>query len=75
MTVLILIVRLSALTITGIENRCFSSNFEDRSHFGNWALQIKGKHSSGTMDNGALQLFNPPEGMFTGTSYDRGDPD
>jgi hypothetical protein len=66
----ILITSLSALAVEGIENRCFSSNYEDTSHFGNWVLLIKGKRSSETMDNDALQLVNHLKQTFIGTSYD-----
>jgi hypothetical protein len=61
---------LSALVITGIENRCFSSNYEDTSHFGNSVLLIVGKRSFETTDNDVLQLINPPEHVFVDTKRD-----
>jgi hypothetical protein len=67
----ILITSLSALVVKGIESSCFSSNYEDTSHFGNWVLPIKGKHSSETMDNGALQLVNHLKQTSIDTSCDR----
>lgn len=71
----ILIVRLSALANPGIENRCFSVNYEDTSHSGGWALQTKGKHSSRTMGSGGLQFVDPLECRLAGTSCAREVPD
>ena len=61
---------LSALVIKGIQNRCFSSNYEDTSHFGNCVLLTEGKRSFETVDNGAPRSINLPEHMFVGTKHD-----
>ena len=71
----ILIVRLSALTPSIIDCRCFSANYLNISHSGNWVLRTKGKHSSRIMDNGALPSVNLSECRFGGASYVRGVPD
>ena len=53
-TVQILIVRLSALTLSIIDCRFFSANYQNISHSGIWVLRTKGKHNSRIKDNGAL---------------------
>ncbi len=50
----ILIVRLSALTLSSIVNKFFSANYEDTSHSDIRVLPSTGKHSSETRDSGEL---------------------
>jgi len=66
----ILIVDLSALAIKGIQNRCFSSNYEDTSPFGNSVPLTVGKRSFETEDNAAPRLINLPKHAFVGTTRD-----